>query len=724
MAPRAVRCILVLGACVPGVASAATVVVDPSGAAGVGTVAEALAIAADGDTLQLAPGDYPPLLIADRVLTIAGSAGARLASVEVQGGAVTLSAVELSGSGVALTLHNTTFSGSDLDFSGGAVPRTAPALRVAGGTTARFSGVDVHDWLADGGVVVLDPDSTTTFTSSTFSRNRSSDGGAVRVDGGSVVLDDCHFTDNSAAAWGGDIAASGGSVVIHASTFTGSSASYGGAIAIGGGSTLLLEDGEYHSTQASRSGGFLYVEDASATVARVVGVDAQAEVGGALALFRASLHGEDLTLVRSRAGLGGHLHGAESTTTLTRTHMTAGFAERGAAVAWSSGDLDVDNALWASQEGAESGGALYVSGGQVHLSQATLADNRAELGSAIAMDGGRVEVDSSIVFRSHGDSLVVAGTGQLFLTDTILNGTDGSDYTGDITAANSVSSLDPQFTADAWGDYTLQATSPALDAMAGAGDLDGTANDLGAFGGPDSWPLPDADGDGYVLGRDCNDDDAAINEGSADAWYDGIDSNCDRADDFDQDRDGAPALTFGGDDCNDSDPTVHPGASESSGDGIDSDCDGLADRDADGDGWTDGLDCDDADGDVHPMAPDAWYDGVDSDCGGNDDFDADRDGSSAEQGDCDDSDDRVGPDAVEVADDGVDQDCDGSDLEIADADQLDSDSEVAAAGTDADSPDPERILTKTGCSTAPGDGSVPASFLAICGLLFFRRRRH
>ena len=54
----------------------------------------------------------------------------------------------------------------------------------------------------------------------------------------------------------------------------------------------------------------------------------------------------------------------------------------------------------------------------------------------------------------------------------------------------------------------------------------------------------DEDGDGYVGtehgGDDCDDSDASINPSVADAWYDGIDSNCDGKDDYDDDHSGSP----------------------------------------------------------------------------------------------------------------------------------------------------------------------------------------
>lgn len=66
----------------------------------------------------------------------------------------------------------------------------------------------------------------------------------------------------------------------------------------------------------------------------------------------------------------------------------------------------------------------------------------------------------------------------------------------------------------------------------------------------------DADEDGYTTETDCDDTRANVYPGASELWYDGIDENCDGADDFDRDGDGWPR----GEDCSDRSPRSYPGA--------------------------------------------------------------------------------------------------------------------------------------------------------------------
>jgi len=124
-------------------------------------------------------------------------------------------------------------------------------------------------------------------------------------------------------------------------------------------------------------------------------------------------------------------------------------------------------------------------------------------------------------------------------------------------------------------------------------DCDGAA-DVDAVDAPDWYPDEDRDGHGDRYGSpvaacerprghatsmdDCDDGEPLTHPGAVDTWYDGIDSNCDGANDFDADADGHEPRPWGSsDDCDDANPDAYPGAPEVIGDGIDQDCDGYND---------------------------------------------------------------------------------------------------------------------------------------------------
>ena len=192
--------------------------------------------------------------------------------------------------------------------------------------------------------------------------------------------------------------------------------------------------------------------------------------------------------------------------------------------------------------------------------------------------------------------------------------------------------------------------------------------------------LADIDGDGWTIeDGDCWEDSiqptlvegalmhgftsADIYPGARDVWYDGIDSNCDKMDDFDQDSDGfvpdeyegietigvAGTGLLSGGDCEDTNANRNPNMEEVVADGIDSDCDDkeLCLRDQDADGYSGGElietvdftcegygltllegDCDIANPNIHPGQEEAC-DGVDTNCDGelwDAELDLDEDG--------------------------------------------------------------------------------------------------
>ena len=183
--------------------------------------------------------------------------------------------------------------------------------------------------------------------------------------------------------------------------------------------------------------------------------------------------------------------------------------------------------------------------------------------------------------------------------------------------------------------------------------------------------LDDSDGDGLTESEgDCDDTDDTISADATETWYDGIDADCDEADDYDQDGDGV-ALA---DDCSDTDDTAYPGADE------------------------------------------VWYDGIDGDCGGNDDYDADGDGHALDDAggdDCNDGDESVFPGSTASECDKVDRDCDGF-VPVECPDTASDPGATDDSGDGGGEPD-------CGCSTSGGGQAVGVGVLALLAVV--RRRR-
>jgi hypothetical protein len=200
---------------------------------------------------------------------------------------------------------------------------------------------------------------------------------------------------------------------------------------------------------------------------------------------------------------------------------------------------------------------------------------------------------------------------------------------------------------------------------------------------------------------DCNDADPAIHPGATEIAGDGIDQDCDGAEDcfIDSDDDGyrpdplASAPSADGDcldageavagdptgDCVDADPSIHPGATEIC-DGIDQDCTGVADDGPDADG-------------------DTVADICDTCAGGDDTLDADADGVADFCDVCPAGDDALDADLDTVAD-ACDQ-CPGADDALdADFDGVPDGCDLCAAGDDTLDADLDGVADA--CDQCPG----------------------
>lgn len=322
-------------------------------------------------------------------------------------------------------------------------------------------------------------------------------------------------------------------------------------------------------------------------------------------------------------------------------------------------------------------------------------DSRSDVnpGEIEQCDGGGVDEDCNGLVNDEDPGTDPSGRAHLY------HDADGDGFGDPATDTELCESPDSSWIGDSSDcDDTSAAVNPdATEVCNGIDDncVDGV--DEAGADGETVW-YADVDGDGYgdgtssvdaceapagyvASGTDCDDTDSGMYPGAPEILSDGIDQDCDGADDteLDSDGDGDPDSM----DCASSDPSIHTGATEVC-DGVDNDCDGDIDvgavdaitwyRDADRDGHgnpavtsvsctepsgytADDTDCDDTNADSYPGDVE-WCDGVDNDCSGAaDDGDYDGDGYVVCD-DCDDGDASLNPGESEVCD-GADNDCDG-----------------------------------------------------------------
>ena len=639
-------------------------------------LASAIAGAQDGSTLTLSPGNHGDVQIdGGRHLILQSGENATIDSLRIDDEATRVEArgLYISGSERAIEVRSGTLILTDSAMINCGSEDSGFAIAARDGAIVSMQRVEIADSRGTNGVVIADEGSLMGIIDSTLTNNEAKQGGAIYATGAEVGLRNVTLSGNTAARMGGAIAVQDSNMNLDNVRIQSGSADLGAGIYVGGGATLT---------------------------------------------------GTDVDLRDNTANEGGQLYARDATVSLTRSTLTGGKAMVGAGVNAGDSTVRLTNTLFNGQVAAGSGGALYQDGGEVTVRFATMTDNTATIGAGVASEGGQMTLQGIIIAVSDGEAIANAG-GQVTLNDSLVVGIDsGVAVVGAVLTGRTVIDAAPGFVSAESGDYALRLDSPALDAgLNGAADPDNTPADWGMYGGEDAWLLGDIDGDGYVHGRDCDDTDADINEHAIDRWYDGLDSNCDQADDFDQDGDGWTAGQLGGADCDDTNADINPGSVETTGDKFDLDCDGLADPDMDNDGWPSSVDCDDNDGQVNPGASERFYDGVDADCDGMSDWDQDGDGyESVTYGgeDCDDEDAFVNPATPEINDDNIDQDCDGIDATADAADGTDETvrPDVSSPAYDVAADDGSM---NTGCSTVSGSQAGLVGMLLALGLLARRR---
>ena len=334
------------------------------------------------------------------------------------------------------------------------------------------------------------------------------EGAGIYVRSGTSFIHNCTITNNACDGYtGGGIYApySGPLTVITDSLIEGNFANYGAGIGAVG-DELQVYDTIIRDNYAAVSGGGIYGRPVDITLVGCTLEDnVAADTGGAIFVNNPyatedpfTLFIQDSVLHNNQANQGGAIGMAVDVAEIdiSQTAITdnVGVTE-GGGLYMETGMLDLENVLIAGNTTYGEGGGISLRNVDAAMSNVTVAGNTSYGDGAGMYVAGDPALPLTLV-----NAIVAANSGNcgLYETDGSVPvfeyddvwGHAGGEYCGtlvDPTGLDGNLSVDPLFTDAANGDYTLAAGSPCIDAGdpdAAYDDLDGTRNDMGAFGGP------------------------------------------------------------------------------------------------------------------------------------------------------------------------------------------------------------------------------------------------
>ncbi|MAX13596.1 MAG: hypothetical protein CMG11_06110, partial [Candidatus Marinimicrobia bacterium] len=298
-------------------------------------------------------------------------------------------------------------------------------------------------------------------------------GGGICLDNTSAIIRNCTIQNNSSQLKGGGILLkNGASATIDNCFIDSNSAENGGGISIEGSSILLIDNSTISYNSADHNGGGLFVSDNSN-----------------LSMNNSIIDNNYITLHGMGAGLlisSGSITSISDSEIIYNNINLNGPMGEGGGLAVSHSQLDIFKTLIHSNI-SQKGGAIVSETSDVSIDNCTIADNIAStLWNGIFFSNGSADINNSILWSNGTHSVCLENNVNLNVSySDFQGGVNGIAINGPYPNIQSFDAinLDPLFTDTENADYTLQSSSPCIDAADPNSelDIDGTRADIGAL---------------------------------------------------------------------------------------------------------------------------------------------------------------------------------------------------------------------------------------------------
>lgn len=495
---------------------------DPSNACA--TIEYAMDMAGSGDVIDIAAGVYTEQPRIEKDLTLQGAGSTQPGGTIIQAAAAPGQATGRT----VTVVGSVTVQISGVIIRHGANDEAGGGIRVAGGNNLTLTDVTVTDnsALSFGGGLTNDGTSTTTLIDVNFTNNTAgtsggaiingnlatltisgsnisdntadTDGGAIYTSG-PVTISDVYFTNNTAGSRGGAIRVTGSSASINVSEgffLDNTAEGNGGAVSFTAGATSVFDLAIFTDNQTIDGfGGAVHSSGSTVDfISTFFNTNSSPNEGGAVYSSESQTSFDYAEFNGNQADLGGGLMvDTESTTTLLDVLFEGNMAAGGGGMAiFGLSEATIHNTRFIDNEAVQVGGGLINENASTTIVNTLFTGNIAEeAGGAIANSEDINLINTTITQNGDPNEGVIGGLynveGTITMRNSIVWGnigniadignSTGGVITGDYSLydeTNSVNegtltcddclTINPEFEDAAGGDFSLAATSPALDA--------------------------------------------------------------------------------------------------------------------------------------------------------------------------------------------------------------------------------------------------------------------